>query len=190
VAGQHLAALKASNGLLVLELMHFASEITPASEVKAPEAKLGAREKGTAKLLIDQMSGEWEPEDYTDEYADAVMKLIEKKVAAGGKEILGGAKRHAPAATNVVDLVAVLQQSLGQSSKGPRAPKRQPPKRRATAQKAARGIDIPRQWKLPRMHLEGEFFAGRGQWEATVVAVVRNHWAQAVCLIVFDAPKN
>jgi DNA end-binding protein Ku len=126
---QHLAALKANGPLLVLELMHFASEISPAEGVKVPEAKAGTREKEMARALIDQMSGKWEPERYTDEYATAVMKLIEKKIAAGGKEIAGAKKRAVPAATNVVDLVAVLQQSLNQSGKGTRAPKRQPPKR-------------------------------------------------------------
>ncbi len=135
---QHLAALKANGPLLVLELMHFASEIAPAEGVKVPEAKAGAREKDMARALIDQMSGKWEPERYKDEYATAVMKLIDKKIAAGGKELAGAKKRAVPAATNVVDLVAVLQQSLNQSGKTARAPKRQPPKRaskRAVGQK-------------------------------------------------------
>jgi DNA end-binding protein Ku len=64
-----------------------------------------------AKTLVEQMSSEWNPERYKDEYAAAVMKLVEKKIKAGGKK-LPGHKRHAPAATNVVDLVKVLQESL------------------------------------------------------------------------------
>lgn len=128
---QHLAALKPNGPLLVLELMHFAKEIAPADGVKYPETKAGAREKEMAKTLVEQMSGEWDPEAYTDEYTDAVMKLIEKKIAAGGKEVPAGTKRQAPAATNVIDLVAVLQESLNQTGKSARAPKRQPPKRAA-----------------------------------------------------------
>ncbi len=126
---QHLAAVKANGPLLVLELMHFATEIAPAEGIKVPESKLGAREKEMAKTLVDQMSGEWKPDDFTDEYAEALMKLIDKKVAAGGKELPGTSKRQAPAATNVIDLVAVLQQSLSKTGKSPRAPKRQPPKK-------------------------------------------------------------
>lgn len=128
---QHLAAVKANGPLLVLELMHFATEIAPAEQVKVPEGKLGAREKDMAKTLVEQMSGKWEPDKYTDEYAGAVMKLIEQKVKAGGKE-LPGQKRHAPAATNVVDLVAVLQQSLSAAEK-PKSrvkSKKRPPARR------------------------------------------------------------
>jgi DNA end-binding protein Ku len=127
---QHLAAVKANGQLLVLELMHFATEIAPADQVKVPEGKLGAREKEMAKTLVEQMSGDWEPEKYSDEYAQAVMKLIEQKMKAGGKEIPGH-KRHAPAATNVVDLVAVLQKSLHAAEKPKsRVSKKRPPARR------------------------------------------------------------
>src|SRR5688500_16239246 len=54
--------------------------------------------------------------------------------------------------------------------------------------RSGRVIQIPREWSaaLPRMHLDGEFWAGRGKWERTVAAVVRNAWAPQVCFIVFD----
>jgi DNA ligase-1 len=57
--------------------------------------------------------------------------------------------------------------------------------------RSGRVIMIPPTWaaKLPAMHLDGEFFAGRGQWETTVTAVVRNKWVPEVCFIVFDAPE-
>jgi DNA end-binding protein Ku len=135
---QHLAAVKANGALLVLELMHFAEEIVPAEIVKAPAEKTSrGRELEMARALVEQMSSEWEPARYTDEYAAAVMKLIEKKIELGGKELPGG-KRHAPAATNVIDLVAVLQKSLNGAGKGARAPKRQPPTRRAAKKTATK----------------------------------------------------
>ncbi len=138
---QHLAALKANGKLLVLELMHFATEIAPASDIKVPEHKIGAKEKEMAIALVQQMSGRWEPEAYEDEYTDAVMKLVAQKVKRGGKKLPASA-RSAPAATNVIDLVSVLQKSLRQSQRGrtsarrmsspPRARKRTPrPQRRA-----------------------------------------------------------
>lgn len=135
---QHLAAVKANGGLLVLELMHFGEEIVPAEAVKVPAEKASrGRELEMARALVEQMSSEWEPARYTDEYAGAVMKLIEKKIALGGKELPGG-KRHTPAATNVIDLVAVLQKSLNEAGKGARAPKRQPPQRRTIKKTAAK----------------------------------------------------
>lgn len=133
---QHLAALKANGSLLVLELMHFANEIAPAESIKVPESKLGARELEMARTLVDQMSGDWDPEQYTDEYADAVMKLIDQKIKAGGKEI-PGRKREAPAATNVIDLVAVLQKSLQESGGKNRLAKSSAPAKRPVARTRA-----------------------------------------------------
>src|SRR5205085_7250502 len=77
---QHLAAVKANGQLLVLELMHFATEIAPAEHVKVPEGKLGTKEKDMAKTLVEQMSGDGEPEKNADEYTEAVMRLIEQNV--------------------------------------------------------------------------------------------------------------
>ncbi|MGH7947083.1 MAG: Ku protein, partial [Opitutaceae bacterium] len=74
---------------------------------------------------------------YKDEYATALMKLIDRKIKAGGKEI-PGAKRQAPAATNVVDLVKVLQESLSAAGKSkPAATRAAKPKKRATHRKRA-----------------------------------------------------
>jgi DNA end-binding protein Ku len=63
------------------------------------------------------MTSKWEPERYVDEYKDALMKVIEKKIEAGGKE-LPTEKHKAPRATNVIDLVEVLQKSLSEAGKG------------------------------------------------------------------------
>lgn len=120
---EHLAAVKANGTLLVMELMHFAHEIAPAEAIKVPEErKIGQREKDMAKTLVEQMSSEWEPERYTDDYAAAVKKLVDEKIKAGGKELPGHKKAAPAAATNVVDLVKVLQESLAAAGGGGKAP--------------------------------------------------------------------
>jgi DNA end-binding protein Ku len=111
---EHLAAVKPLGNALVLELMHFADELADPNALNLPEIEVGKKEMGMAQMLIDSMSGDWEPEQYKDEYKEGLMKLIEEKVAAGGKEI-PGQKKTAPRPTKVVDLVAVLQQSLKQT---------------------------------------------------------------------------
>lgn len=117
---QHLAALKANGQLLALELLHFPQEIAPAEEIRVPEIKpLGSREKAMAKSLVEQMTGTWKPEQYADEYSDALMKLVDKKIAAGGKELPTSDKRSTPTATNVIDLMSVLEQSLKGGGKKP-----------------------------------------------------------------------
>ena len=119
---EHLAAVKAQGHLLVMELMHFAQEIAAADAIKAPPARTaGAREKEMAKALIEHMSAEWDPEKYTDEYAAAVMKLVDEKIKAGGKPVKTASK--AKPSTNVIDLVQLLQESLakkgGKKAKAP-----------------------------------------------------------------------
>jgi DNA end-binding protein Ku len=134
---EHLAAIKANGSLLVMELMHFAHEIAPAEAIKVPaEKKTGAREKEMAKTLVEQMSSDWEPERYQDDYTSALLKLIDQKVKAGGKEVPGH-KRNAPEATNVVDLVAVLQKSLREAGKAKPAARAAKPKKRVSHKHAA-----------------------------------------------------
>jgi DNA end-binding protein Ku len=114
---QHLAAVKPYGKLLVVELMHFSDELLSPEGLKVPETKLGHREEQMAAMLVEQMTSKWKPERYVDEYKDALMKVIEKKVAAGGKELPTGKQKPARA-TNVIDLVEVLQKSLGQAGHG------------------------------------------------------------------------
>lgn len=114
---EHLAAVKAYGQLLVMELMHFAQEISSADELKVTAEKpVGNREKEMAKALLSQMTTDWDPAKYKDEYADAVMKLIEQKMKAGGKETAGH-KTPSQRATNVIDLAQVLQESLQATGK-------------------------------------------------------------------------
>src|ERR1700681_86022 len=110
---EHLASVKPDGLFLILELMHFASEILSPEELKnGPTSAITEKELKMAQSLIESMSASWEPEKYRDEYGTAVMKMIEKK--AQHKKIAG---KPAPAVrtTNVVDLVKVLQESLNRN---------------------------------------------------------------------------
>jgi DNA end-binding protein Ku len=84
-----------------------------------------------AKTLVGQMTTDWDPAAYTDEYRSALMKVIDAKVATGGRE-LPKAARHGRKATNVIDLAQVLRQSLDEA-KAKKAPKAQGRRARARA---------------------------------------------------------
>jgi DNA end-binding protein Ku len=130
---QHLAAVKANSDLLVIELMRFADELVPASAIKVAAKKRPAtRELTMAKTLVNQMSEDWDPDRYTDEYRSALMKVIDKKVASGGKALPGEAHKTQKA-TNVIDLASVLQQSLADAGKAKKAsaPAKKRPKAKA-----------------------------------------------------------
>jgi DNA end-binding protein Ku len=117
---QHLAAVKPQKKGLMLELMHFPEELLDSSEFKEPAEKpVGKAEMQMAKQLIQSMTSEWKPQEYTDEYHKALEKMIEEKVEHGGEEAAAPAKKKKP--TNVVDLVSVLQQSIQQSQTKPKS---------------------------------------------------------------------
>ncbi len=111
---QHLAAIKPQKHGLMLELMHFPEELIDAGEFKSPaEKSLGKPELRMATQLIESMTTKWTPDMYKDDYREALEKVIEEKVESGG-QIEAPVKRPRKA-TNVIDLVSVLQRSLDQS---------------------------------------------------------------------------
>jgi|ERR1043166_3567647 DNA end-binding protein Ku len=134
---QYLAGVKPQDDSLVLELMHFADELADTSNLHVPKkVEVGKKEMNMAKSLIDSMSGKWDPEKYHDEYREALMDVIEKKVEAGGKEIEEKPKR-APKPTKVIDLVSVLQKSLEQTGAARKGAKRPRAEHKRPAKKAA-----------------------------------------------------
>ncbi|HEY8900862.1 MAG TPA: Ku protein [Chthoniobacterales bacterium] len=124
---QHLAAVKPQEHGLILELMHFPQEILDASEFKSPAEKAPSKPEMTmARQLISSMTDKWKPEQYTDEYRDALEKMIEDKLEHGEKTATPSKSRAKP--TNVIDLVSVLQQSIEKTS-GRAAATRKPGKK-------------------------------------------------------------
>jgi DNA end-binding protein Ku len=112
---QYLAGVKPEDGVLILELMHFAEELADPAKLHVPKKlEPGKRELNMAKALVSTMSAKWNPEKYHDDYREALMEVIEEKVESGGKEIEEKPKK-APTPTKVIDLVSVLQKSLEQS---------------------------------------------------------------------------
>lgn len=119
---QYLTALRAEADLLVLQTLHWSDEVRdPRGELPGlPERRAGrGKERDMAVRLIDAMSGPWEPERYHDTYQDRVRELVRDKAA--GREI--AAAEGPPQATDVVDLMAVLEGSLDQLRGAGRRPK-------------------------------------------------------------------
>lgn len=107
---EYLAAVKPDGLFLMLELMHFAHEVLEPEMLRsASEKDVSPKELNMAKTLIEQMAADWEPHKYKDQYTTALMEMIEQKA----RKKLPAGKPVAPrVAPNVVDLVAVLQESL------------------------------------------------------------------------------
>jgi len=134
---QYLAGVKPEDGVLVLELMHFADELADPGKLHVPKkTEVGKREMNMAKSLIDSMSSKWNPEKYRDDYREALMEVIEEKVEDGGKEIEEKPKK-ARKPTKVIDLVSVLQKSLEQTGTKKKASTKSRRKQKQPAKKAA-----------------------------------------------------
>ena len=59
---EYLAAVKPDGLFLVLELMHFASEVLKPEELNRPKTELNDKELKMANALIESMSSDWQPE--------------------------------------------------------------------------------------------------------------------------------
>jgi DNA end-binding protein Ku len=106
---EYLAAVRPSNGYLVLETLYFADEVRdPAAVIgPIPDVKVGSRELTIARQLIESMVSEWDPKRYADTYRERVLEVIERK-AQGETIVTEEPQRQAP----VLDLMAALEQSL------------------------------------------------------------------------------
>ncbi|RZL11934.1 MAG: Ku protein [Rubrivivax sp.] len=116
---EHLAALIPSGPALMLNTLRWASEIRPLDEIKLPaEGKngpsLSEKEIKMASQLVEDMSAEWDPEQYGDKFREAVMALVEQKAEAGEVSNVTPLE-DAPSdstASNVIDLSELLKRSL------------------------------------------------------------------------------
>jgi DNA end-binding protein Ku len=140
---EHLAALRAENGVLTLTTMRFADEVVPPEELDdvlpAEKPKVGKKEVEMAERLIDSLTSDFDPTAYRDEYREELMALIERK--AEGKEIVTPESSE-PEATKAPDLMAALEESIaavkGRSDRGAKkAPAKAKKPKKAAPKKAA-----------------------------------------------------
>lgn len=112
---EYLAAVKTDGLFLMLDLMHFADEVLEPEGLRDTTDKtVTPKELSMAKQLIESMSADWDPQKYKDEYRTALMKIIDAKVAK--KPLTKKAARVLPS-SDIVDLAAILQESLNANSK-------------------------------------------------------------------------
>jgi DNA end-binding protein Ku len=113
---QYLAAVIAQDDVIVLNILRFAHELRDPSELDLPKGKEGVteRELDMAERLVEGMVDSWDPEKYRDDYYKDLMKMIHERAEAGQ---LDEAPEAPPApradrGANVVDLMALLKQSV------------------------------------------------------------------------------
>jgi DNA end-binding protein Ku len=104
---QYLGALRARDGILVLEQMYFADEVRAPDELKVEDVEVDERELTMAKQLVDAFSGEFEPEKYRDTYRDTLCEIIKAKREGETVHVAAEPEREQP-----TDLMAALRASV------------------------------------------------------------------------------
>lgn len=123
---QTLAAIRVFKNVLVMETIFYPDEVRPVSQVPGlpKDISVDAKEIDIATQLIENLTAEFEPEKYKDNYREALLELINKKI--NGKEITIAPESPQK---NVIDLMEALQASLKET-----APKdKKPGKKKATS---------------------------------------------------------
>jgi DNA end-binding protein Ku len=102
--------------------MRFPHELADLSDFRFPaESAGGGKDVAMAKRLIEELSDDWTPAKYKDDYEANLERLIRAKLK-GREADLKEAGAAAPAA-NVVDLMERLKQSLA-GSKAAKSPRK------------------------------------------------------------------
>jgi DNA end-binding protein Ku len=106
---EQLAALNPFTNTMLLTTLHWPDEVRAIDELSLPEDEIDIKpsEKKMAEQLVASMTGDFSADDYHDDYRQALMAVIEKKVAGEKPE---PQQRAEP--TNITDLMAALEASV------------------------------------------------------------------------------
>jgi len=146
---QHLAVVMPLGEALVLNTLRWADEVRgiEALELKDEAIKpdLAKRELDMATRLIEEMSEDWQPEQYKDTFQEQIMALVEQKAKEGKVEAVsepdddGGERRSA----DVIDLTELLKRSLGAKPAASKPAAKAAPKKTEKIEKAEKPARKP-----------------------------------------------
>jgi DNA end-binding protein Ku len=116
---QHLAAVEGIGEALVLSTLRFGDELVDTASLNFPSGKnLKKAELNMAKMLVENLAAEWDPEKYVDDYQENLMRVIKARMKGKAPHLVVDER---PRDSNVIDLMERLRQSLNQSgSRGAR----------------------------------------------------------------------
>lgn len=130
----HLAALRVHDDLLALQTLMWPDEVrTPSFPALEDDMELKPAELAMAASLVESMAADFDPSAFTDVYRDAMMAMIEDKLAGGDGVVAGPEEEDQPG--EVLDLMAALEASVARARAGTEV--------KATTDKAAKAEPKP-----------------------------------------------
>ncbi|MCF5546112.1 Ku protein [Pseudomonas salomonii] len=114
---QHLAALMPLESALVLVMLRWPAEVRSLDELElgsdVTKPSLAKGELDMAKRLVEDMSADWQPDEYSDSFQEKIMALVAKKAKAGKVEdVESQAGSEERKSADVIDLTELLKRSL------------------------------------------------------------------------------
>jgi DNA end-binding protein Ku len=104
-----LAVLRVRDDVIVLQTMMWPDEIRQAEFGSVDTAEAKPAEVKMAKMLVETLAGDFEPDEYEDDYRQAVEDLVKTKIEGGEVK---AAPKERKTGGEVVDLLAALQRSV------------------------------------------------------------------------------
>lgn len=110
-----LALLRVRDDVLVLQTLLWPDEVRVPqfAGISDDDVSVRPQELAMAGSLVDTLSSDFDPAAFRDEYREAVLALLEQKLA--GQDVLIPPEVEQPEAGTVVDLMAALQESVRRS---------------------------------------------------------------------------
>lgn len=141
---QHLAVLMPCGPALILNLLRWGDEVRSWDQLDLPAlgskaAGLTAKELTMGQQLVDDMTGEWAPDQFTDTFKEQIMQLVHDKVKAGETTTVSEPESEEDAADSgatLYDLTEMLKRSLKQGKRTPAKAKKAVTKKRAASKQA------------------------------------------------------
>jgi DNA end-binding protein Ku len=149
---EHLAALRFKDDAFVLETMYWPDEVREA-DFGGVEVNVEVRDQelAMARQLIDSLASEWSPEEFTDEYREALVRIVEAKLSGQEIEVV-----EAEPTAKVVDLMEALKASVAAAKQQADEEPEETPARRKPAAKGTRAKKSPAKKTTARKKAVGE----------------------------------
>lgn len=110
-----MAVLRVREGVIVMQTMLWPDEIRSADFAAVDEAgEASEKEMAMARLLIDELAGDYDADEFEDDYAIAVQDLVRSKIEGGE---VRAPETEEEEGGEVVDLLAALAQSVEKAKK-------------------------------------------------------------------------
>lgn len=132
------AVLRVVDDVIVMQTMMWPDEIREPkfSGLEAADLDVKPQELKMAQMLVETLAGDYDPDEFEDDYAHAVEALVQAKLEGGE---VTHTEQPKPSGGEVVDLLAALQKSVesAKSARGEAPAAEKAPAKRTPAKKAA-----------------------------------------------------